>query len=130
MVVIPQPIGVNLITIVLKRVAQDHSKEYKDHCQQSKILYWIPFEYHGPSISSSKYNYGSYYTNTCDNEDEQDICDLHDQTTFYFRFCHISISLIVIVKVVHVFLYGFVHSDATYCLDPEQEQEEQEVDRK
>jgi hypothetical protein len=27
----PQPIGVNLINIVLKRVAQDHSKEYKDH---------------------------------------------------------------------------------------------------
>jgi hypothetical protein len=37
---------------------------------------------------------------------------------------------VVIFKVVHVFLYGFVHSNATDGLDPEQEHQEQEVDRK
>lgn len=107
---------------------QDHSKEYKDYCQQTKIFERVSFKDHMSGINSpSKYYYGSYYTNTCDNEDEQDICDLHDHTTFYFRFCHISISLVVIVKVIHVFLDGFVHSDATDGLDPKQERQEQEV---
>ena len=81
--------------VILDRVVEYHKEEYKDHCQQSKILYWIPDELHGscpfPAHKDRSLNdYRDYDTNTCQYEYEQDIEYRHEHASFCLHFaCHV-----------------------------------------